>query len=218
MKETKKKPVKKTKINLNELIIDNADKEQKELERCRKQAEKAEREERKRILGVLKFFVETWDRVNPTDWNDDLNKPIGLDEWLKSRYDINDFCNLPNELIDLKEEYVSLKEPDLREWTLYKFIICYKEFLIKELKNIIEYESQNKCGYVKDKIKLTGLGTTEYYCSNETFDNFVDIALDEDLHYDCKAEFKEDLLMMYDDEDVDYLRPKYLVKKKKWSF
>lgn len=223
MTEKKKTSPINKKINHKRLIQDIIAKEKVEQERINrlieqrtKEEEQEKRAERKRTLDVIRFFIETWDRTNPKDINDDLNKPMKLDEWLNSPYDINDFCNLPDELIDLKEEYVSLKEPDLRDWTLYKFVMCYEEFLISEIKKIIDYKTnQKKSSYTHNKIQATGLGTDEYYIQNQTFNNFVDIAIDEDQIYDRLPELKEDL-PPDEPDSPNYLRPKYFLKKKKW--
>lgn len=156
--------------------------------------------ERKKVLRSIRLFVESWGRINPTDPNDPLLKPMTLQQAISRKINIDDFCQLPQALLDLRVEYINLKTPDLREWTLKKFVECYKEFIFKELHNILKYEEQPINQYVKKKIDKTNLGTTEYYLKNQTFDDFEDIAIDEDEIY-------EDLPLI---EEDDPTRPKYL--------
>lgn len=206
----------------------------KELEQAKDRIEQEEKEEHDRIIQVLKIFipewdkydetdlnivlntvkrndelvefVEEWDNINPKDMKDPLNKILKLKDWLESRFDINDFCQLPEELLELKREYVSLKREDFREWTLKKFIACYKEFLVTEIRKICLYEQQDFCQYVKDKIKATRLGEYSPYIEDMMFSNFVDIAIDEDILEDRLPEILED------DDTPNYLRPKSILR------
>lgn len=208
--------------------------EMKELEEARERIEKEAQETRERICKVLQIFIKNWDKYDETDLNivlntvrrnndlgefiknwdslnpidrlDPLNKIMKLDEWLESRYDINDFCQFPEALLELKEEYVSLKRADFREWTLKKFIECYKEFLCMEFRNICLYEEQTVYRYVQDKIKATRLGEYSPFTEDMMFSNFVDIAIDEDIYEDGLPEILED------DGTPNYLRPKSVLR------
>ena len=212
--------------------------EMKELEEVREWFERKRTEERERLCSVLKIFVENWDKydetdlnivlntvrrdnelfefikkwngLNPTNVDDPLNKIMKLNEWLESRFDINDFCQFPDALLELKEEYVSLKREDFREWTLKKFIACYKEFLCIELRKICLYESQSFCAYVRDKVKATRLGEYSPNTEDMMFSNFVDIAIDEDIYEDGLPEILED------DDTPNYLRPKCILRNCKF--
>jgi len=180
--------------------------EMRELEEVRERIEREDKEERERICSVLKIFIKNWDSLNPTDMRDPLNKIMKLDEWLKSRFDINDFCHFPEALLDLKEEYVSLKREDFREWTLKKFVECYKEFLCIELRKVCLYEQQKNCAYVRDKITATRLGEYSPFTEDMLFSHFVDIAIDEDIYEDGLPEILEN------DDTPNYLRPKCILR------
>lgn len=208
--------------------------EMRELEEVRERIEREDKEERERICSVLKIFIKNWDKydetdlnivlntvrrnndllefiknwdsLNPTDMRDPLNKIMKLDEWLKSRFDINDFCHFPEALLDLKEEYVSLKREDFREWTLKKFVECYKEFLCIELRKVCLYEQQKNCAYVRDKITATRLGEYSPFTEDMLFSHFVDIAIDEDIYEDGLPEILEN------DDTPNYLRPKCILR------
>lgn len=166
--------------------------------------------ERKALLKSIRIFVESWNRVCPTDPDDPLMKPMTFQQALSRPINIEDFCQLPQALLDLKDEYIKLKNPDLREWTLKKFVECYKEFIFKELHNILKYEDRPINQYVQKKMDKTNLGTTEYYLKNKTFDDFEDIAIDEDEIY-------EDLPLIQDEDPTKpkYLRPISYAKYKK---
>lgn len=210
-------------------------KDLKELKEIHLRNAREDKRIRKNFCQILKIFIENWDKYDETDLNivlntvrrdnslrefvlkwdsmvaidseDPLNKIMKLAEWLESRYDIYDFCHFPEALLDLKEEYIGLKRPDFREWTLKKFIACYKEFLITELRKVRSYEQQDDCEYVKEKIKATRLGEYSPYAEDMLFSNFVDIAIDIDIEVDELPEF------LIDDDTPNYLRPKCVLRK-----
>lgn len=235
IRKKKKKTSKDTAMCLS-ILEETIKKELKEIEDAKEREEKEDKRIRDDVCKVLKFFIDNWDKYDETDlkivintakrdkvlkdfvlkWdsmdkldNDDaLKKITKLKEWLDSRFDIYDFCHFPKALLDLKEEYLKLKRPDFREWTLKKFIECYKEFLCMEVRKVFLYESQDFPKYVKDKIKATGLGKYSPFIEERMFSNFIDIAIDEDILEDNLPEILED------DDTPNYLRPKCILRKK----
>ena len=158
-----------------------------------------EEDERQRARLAISFFIETWNKSDIKNFQDAHGRFFTFGEWCKRRFWLEDFLKFPEELLDLKKEYVALDNEELREWTLKKFVECYKEFLCREIHKVILYQQQPPTEYVKKKIAATHLGED----IDAPFSDFVDIPIVEDLFFEELPEY-----VSSEDAPLPYLRPK----------